>query len=181
MWLSTAPWRPRYALLMRTAMLLIWSSAMAMVGCGSPQDGNGGNGAGDTAPGTREDPVVVSTSCKDDLPRDAYQLTSAELDGELLALSVGYGGGCRTHRFHACWDGRFAESFPVQTWISFHHDDGGDTCEAFITKTLYIDVAPILRAYQGSYGSSGPIVMHVRDTSATVTYQPPNAPAVLPL
>lgn len=148
-----------------------------MLGCGSPQVDGGGGSGGDTPPGTREDPVVVSTSCPADLPSDAYQLTTAALEDELLALTIGYGGGCGTHRFHACWDGRFAESFPVQTWIAFHHDGGGDTCEAFITRTVYVDVSPILGAYQSSYGSSGPIVMHVRDTDATVTYQPPDAPA----
>lgn len=159
-------------------MLLIWSSAMVVLGCGSPQADNGGPSADDTAAaGTREDPIVVSTSCAGDLPKDAFQLTTAELDGELLALTLGHGGGCRPHRFHACWDGRFAESFPVQTWIAIHHDDGGDTCEAFITKTIYVDVSPLVRAYQSSYGSSGPIVMHLRDTDATVTYQPPDAPA----
>jgi hypothetical protein len=166
---------------MRTAMLLIWSSAMLMLGCGSPQADNGGGGTGDSTPGTREDPIVVSTSCPGDLPKDPYQLTTAELDGELLALSVGFGGGCRPHRFQACWDGRFAESFPPQIWIGFHHDSNGDTCEAFINKTLYVDVSPILRAYQGSYGSSGPLVMHIRDTEASVTYQPPDAPAAAPV
>ena len=148
-----------------------------MLGCGSPQADSGGSSAGETTPGTREDPVVVSTSCPGDLPKDAYQLTTAELEGEMIALTLGYGVGCRTHRFHACWDGRFAESFPPQTWIAFHHDADGDTCEAFITKTVYVDVSPLLRAYKTSYGSSGPLVMHVRDTSATVTYQPPDAPA----
>lgn len=161
-------------------MFLLWSSAIALVGCGSPQDGNGTSSASETAPGTREEPVVVSTSCQDDLPKDAFQLTSAKLDGELLVLDVSFGGGCKTHEFHACWDGQFAESFPVQTWIRLHHDANDDNCRALVPKTLHVDVSPIVRGYQSSYGSSGPIVMHVRDTSASVTYQPPDAPVASP-
>jgi hypothetical protein len=164
---------------MRTTMILFWSSALAMLGCGGPQ---GGTGGGEPPPGTREDPIILTTGCPSDLPRDTYQLTSAELDGELLALTMQYAGGCATHRFVACWpDDTFAESYPVQTWLAVYHDAGGDSCEAFLTDTRYVDVTAILTAYQQAYGGSGPIVMHIQDTNLSVTYQPPDAPAAPPL
>lgn len=161
---------------MRISMLIVCSSAIAALSCGGPQGGNGGDEP--PAPGTREDPIVLTTSCPADLPGDPYQLTSAELDGQLLELRLQYAGGCATHRFVACWpDSRFAESYPVQTWLAIYHDAGGDTCEAQTTDTRYVDISAILTAYQRSYGSSGPIVMHLRDTGLSVTYQPPEAPA----
>jgi hypothetical protein len=156
-------------------MFLVWSSAIAALGCGGPQGGNGGD---EPPPGTREDPIILTTSCPGDLPADPYQLTSAEIDGELMEIKLQYGGGCGTHRFFACWpENQFAESYPVQTWLEIHHDAGGDTCEALIMDTRYVDISAILTAYQQAYGSSGPIVMHIRDTGVSVTYQPPDAPA----
>lgn len=167
--------RLRYAACMRISMLLAGASALAALGCGGPQGQNGGD---EPPSGTREDPIVLTTSCPAGVPMDPYQLTSAELDGELLKLDLQYGGGCRQHRFVACWpENVFAESYPVQTWIALHHDAGGDTCEALIMDTRYVDISAILTAYRQSYGSSGPIVMHIRDTGQSVTYQPPDAPA----
>jgi hypothetical protein len=183
---------------MRISMFLVSSIAVsvaiAALGCGGPQQGsgddppppdNGGNppdnGGKPPAPGTREDPIVLTASCPGDVPGDAYQLTSAKLDGEdgqLMEINVQYGGGCRTHRFVACWpENRFAESYPVQTWIALYHDADGDNCKALIRDTRYVDVSAIHAAYQQAYGSSGPIVMHIRDTDVSVTYQPPDAPA----
>ncbi|HWN71215.1 MAG TPA: hypothetical protein VNM90_26440 [Haliangium sp.] len=168
---------------MRTSMFLVWSMAasvaIAAPGCGGPQSGTGGD---EQPPGTREDPIVLTASCPSDLPGDPYQLTSATLDGELLELELQYPGGCRAHRFVACWpENTFAESFPVQTWLALYHDAGGDTCEALAMDTRYVDISAILTAYQQAYGGSGPIVMHVRDTDVSVTYQPPDAPAAPPL
>lgn len=165
---------------MRISMLIVWSSTISALACGGPQGGNGGDEP--PPPGTREDPIVLTTSCPEDLPGDPYQLTSAELDGPLMELKLQYAGGCRAHRFIACWpDSRFAESYPVQTWLAIYHDAGGDTCEAQTMDTRYVDISAILTAYQQAYGSSGPIVMHLRDTGLSVTYQPPEAPAAPPL
>lgn len=185
---------------MRTSMSLVSSFAfsaavaiaLAAPGCGGSQQGGGGqpppdnggnppppdNGGQPPGPGTREDPIVLTASCPSDVPGDAYQLTSAELDGKIMKLELQYGGGCRTHRFVACWpENRFAESYPVQTWIALYHDADGDNCKALITDTRYVDVSAILDAYKQAYGSSGPIVMHIRDTGVSVTHQPPDAPA----
>ena len=193
---------------MRISMFLVSSIAVSVAvsiaapGCGGPQQGSGGqqppdnggnppppdNGGQQPSPdngGKREEPIVVTTSCPGDVPGDAYQLTSAALDaadGQILELKLQYGGGCRTHRFVACWpENTFAESYPVQTWIALYHDADGDNCKALITDTRYLDVSAILAAYKQAYGSSGPIVIHVRDTSVSVTYQPPDAPAAPPL
>lgn len=164
---------------MRISMFVVWSSTIAALGCGGPQNGNAGD---EPAPGTREDPIILTTSCPSNLPGDAYQLTSAELDGELMELKLQYAGGCRPHRFVACWpENTFAESYPVQTWLALYHDAGGDTCEALAMDTRYVDISAILTGYQQAYGSSGPIVMHIRDTDVSVTYQPPDAPAAPPM
>jgi hypothetical protein len=170
---------PRYAAIMRTSMSLVWSIAIAALGCGGQQ---GGKGGGESPAGTRADPIILTTGCPDDVPADAYQLTSAEIEGEIMKLALQYAGGCGTHRFFACWpDERFAESYPVQTWLRLYHDAGGDTCEGLILDTRYVDISAVLYTYQRAYGSSGPIVMHLRDTGLSVTYQPPNAPAAPPL
>jgi hypothetical protein len=96
-----------------------------------------------------ENPASFSTCNSDD--GFGTEVTDPWIDGDLLMVPVGYGGGCEAHVFSLCWDHMWAESWPVQTGISLFHGGAPDYCEAYISETLTFDLTPLKTAYQHSY------------------------------
>jgi hypothetical protein len=76
------------------------------------------------------------------------------LDGDALALEVGM-GGCAdtTPAFKLCFDGSFAESFPVQTRLRIVADEPS-ACSAWTTQEQVIDLTPLRDAYRSAYQTS---------------------------
>jgi len=98
---------------------------------------------------------------------DGLDIRQVELAEGGLSVVVGYTGGCTKHEFEACWDGRFLESFPVQTQIRIIHHANNDMCEALVGKTLKIDLSAMAEAYRGGYQTEqGTIRVAVNDASA---------------
>lgn len=86
---------------------------------------------------------------------DALQLHDARIDGGLLAVDVGWSGGCARHDVDAvAWTG-WMESHPVQVGVALAHDAHGDACKALVRRTLVFDLEPLRRAYRDAYGSGG--------------------------
>jgi hypothetical protein len=76
------------------------------------------------------------------------------LDGDTLALEVGIGGCANiTAAFKLCFDGSFAESFPVQTRLRIITDDVS-TCSAWTTQRKVFDLSPLRDAYSAAYQTS---------------------------
>jgi hypothetical protein len=98
--------------------------------------------------------------CGDDEPSDPLTITHAAIAGDTLLVSVSHGGGCVAHGYGSCWDGLFAESDPVQTWLKINHEDNDDPCDAIVTAELSFDLTPMRDAYQQP---SGTIIVHVAD------------------
>jgi hypothetical protein len=93
---------------------------------------------------------------------DAFTLIEAEIEGDTLGMQVGYGGGCRVHKFELLISGEFMESDPVQTVAVLEHDSGDDPCDAYIMTWLFADLSPLRRAWQASYQQqAGEIVLHL--------------------
>ena len=106
-------------------------------------------------------PVAV---CGPEAPTDPITILDASLAGDTLTLSVEHGGGCVAHGYNSCWDGSFAESDPVQTWLSLSHEDNDDPCEAIVTRELVFDLTPMRDAWIDAYMQpSGTITVHVGD------------------
>ena len=91
----------------------------------------------------------------------ATSIDSVTLSGDSLDVLVSYSGGCATHWFTTCWpDQSFMESFPVQAALELLHEgDAPDPCEAWISEEVTVDLMPLRRAYEASYGSSGTIIV----------------------
>jgi hypothetical protein len=91
----------------------------------------------------------------------ATSIDSVTLSGDSLDVLVSYSGGCATHWFTTCWpDQSFMESFPVQADLELLHEgDAPDPCEAWISEEVTVDLMPLRRAYEASYGSSGTIIV----------------------
>lgn len=93
---------------------------------------------------------------------DPFTLLEAEIEGDTLSMQVGYGGGCRSHKFELLISDEFMESEPVQTVAVLDHDSGDDPCDAYILTWLFADLSPLKQAWQAAYlQESGKIVLHL--------------------
>lgn len=134
-----------------TSRILIASIAVAGGACASEP----------TASWQPPSDTLAIASCSRTPSTDAYTLGQVSFDGGDLVARVATGGGCRTHRFAACWDGSVEDSQPPQVNVQLVHDAGGDTCDALLTYDLRIDVAR-LRDLR-------PVVVHVTGAAAQMT------------
>lgn len=76
------------------------------------------------------------------------------LDGDVVALEVGMGGCADTApAFKLCFDGSFAESFPVQTRLRIVPDEPS-ACSAWTTQDRVFDLTPLRDAYREAYQTS---------------------------
>ena len=109
--------------------------------------------------------------CADPFADDPVEIMSAAIKGDILFLSIGYGGGCQTHDFGLCWDGAFAESDPVQASLVLAHDAKGDLCEAYITEEKQLELTSLKKAWQDAYQQqSGTIIIHLAGWTDPISY-----------
>ncbi len=103
---------------------------------------------------------------------DPYELGGLSVSGDLLTATLSYGGGCAEHDVELCWpDGSFLESDPVQARLELWHDGHDDPCDAYLTETHELDLAPLRQAWGEAYGSGpGTIVIRVGDQSVDYTF-----------
>lgn len=96
---------------------------------------------------------------------DPLVVDDVRIDGDLLAVDVRYGGGCRTHEIDAVvWTG-WMESNPVQVGIALTHRGNGDPCKALVIRSLRFALDPLRKAYQDAYGA-GPATVVLRIDAA---------------
>jgi hypothetical protein len=110
-------------------------------------------------------PVLEPMTNCDSTASDYFQIESAAIDGDAVALTVGYSGGCAEHRFRVCWEGVFAESEPPQVMLTLQHDDGGDMCEAWPTTELEIPLGGVADAFREAFEHGGTLVVNVGETA----------------
>lgn len=115
----------------------------------------------DDPPSDEPPPDTSAVLVTDRCPGDPAFVENAEVVGDRLVVTAGY-GGCGATEVWACWDGAFAESFPVQASIAIHHADAG-LCDAYITTTISVSLDPVIDAYADGYGTLDPITLHVGD------------------
>lgn len=62
-----------------------------------------------------------------------------------LTVEVSYSGGCADHTFSLCWPNPRWESGRegLSAGLALVHDDGGDTCEAWITELRRFDLSDL--------------------------------------
>jgi hypothetical protein len=106
-----------------------------------------------------------------DQPHDPLTIVGAAIAGDALLLDVEYGGGCEDHLIDICWDGVFAESFPVQAWVDVVHESNDDPCDAVVMEQREIDLTAMKTAWQEGYQQEhGTIVLHVAGWGTSLDY-----------
>jgi hypothetical protein len=112
--------------------------------------------------------VVITHLRPDQIEQDPYELLEAELDGDLLILRVAFSGCSPDHPFMLYISGDFMESEPVRTWALLAHDDLGEFCRAYWTRTLRFNLNPLREEYVASYGAPGLVVLQFRDFNGEI-------------
>ena len=105
-------------------------------------------------------------------PEDPVKIEGASIQGDLLAIKVVYGGGCKTHQFALYGSTGFMESYPVQARLFLSHDSNGDMCEAIIRHDIVFDLSPLKRLYQKGYHGSGPIMLRITEPGTDAPLEP---------
>ncbi|MCO4769832.1 MAG: hypothetical protein KDA24_07350 [Deltaproteobacteria bacterium] len=101
---------------------------------------------------------------------NAFVVDAWSINGDELEATVSYGGGCAVHDFHACWDGLFLESWPVQVNLVLEDWGPPDPCLAYITETHTFDLSPLQTAWLQSYMAPGEIIVNVDGGSDTYSF-----------
>jgi hypothetical protein len=113
--------------------------------------------------GEKRGEIVINTDGT--MPESAsVNILKADVQGDLLKLTVQYGGGCEKHIFTLYTNGMYMKSLPPQMSMQLHHEDNDDRCRALITETIAIDISSI------RYGNKGPLIIRLQDYKETITY-----------
>lgn len=151
---------------MNPSKLMILSTIAVITGCTEPDPGT--NTPSNFSDCLIDDgnAIVLSTG-------DGYAIEgSSRIQGDVLTVLVGYSGGCEDHEFRICWpDQSFMESTPVQVGLTLFHNANNDTCEAYISEEIELDLTPLRVAYKDSYGaSSGTILIGFNNEQLTYDF-----------
>ena len=95
--------------------------------------------------------IIIDYDYFHNAPTDDFVFNYVELTGDILEISVSYGGGCEEHDFDLIFDGLFLESYPVIAPTLLSHDSHDDPCEAWITEILFFDLTPLKEYYFQCY------------------------------
>lgn len=137
-----------------------------LVACGKEPSGS-------DAPNAMADGAVnvVSDVSSSAWPSDPLTIESAIITGDLLQVTVRFGGGCARHRIALLISHVFMESHPVQVHARLAHDGGGDMCDALLTRTLTFNLTPLKRRYRASYGAgSAAIIINLSGLPRSLRY-----------
>ena len=79
---------------------------------------------------------------------DSFNVESVSLGGDILEITVSYGGGCKDHEWKMYSSKMVAKSYPPKLDIFLEHKSNQDLCKALIRETLKFDLTSI--QYSGS-------------------------------
>lgn len=79
---------------------------------------------------------------------DAFNVVEVKVDGDILSVTVSYGGGCQDHEWTMYATERYAKSYPPKLGIFLKHKANGDMCKALLRETLKFNLKDV--QYKGS-------------------------------
>jgi hypothetical protein len=77
------------------------------------------------------------------LESDPFRILETEIEGDILSITVSYGGGCKDHEFTMFSSGQYGKSYPPKLILFLKHVSNGDMCKALLTETLQFDLSSI--------------------------------------
>jgi len=123
--------------------------------------------------------VRFTWSSPQSLQVDEVEVTEGFIIGDILILTVRYGGGCGDHGFKLFMQPAFMESYPCQANLYLQHVNHNDYCEAIISEELLFDIRRIAELYRDQYGAYDDVILNIYGyfsdiptNKITVTYSP---------
>jgi heat shock protein HslJ len=103
-----------------------------------------------------------------DFKIDPFQIHSiSKIDDTHIAVKVSYSGGCAEHDFALFTDNEIMPGNATDfAKMMITHDAHGDMCNAWLTKELVFDVAPLLRKWQSNPHSNGRLALQFSQHNA---------------
>jgi hypothetical protein len=129
--------------------VLLYSVLLA--GCFGPDGDDASSSDGSVADASLPGDWRLTHACRSSDPHDAIDVMSARVDGDMLLVQVGHGGGCEQHEYSLCFAEAWQEEVPVQAQLTVLHDAHGDGCEAFLTTEVSFDLLPIAEEFEARY------------------------------
>lgn len=110
-------------------------------------------------------PVIITDLPPDSILLDPYWVDALSIDGDMLSVSIQYGGGCIQHSFQLYMTpAAFLESHPVQASLYLWHNSYDDPCKAIVPQTVTFDIRAIAALFQSQYrGGDGEIWLNVHE------------------
>ena len=71
----------------------------------------------------------------------SYNISKANLNGDILSIIVEYSGGCKQHRWALIGSKSFMKSLPPKKGLFLEHNSQNDVCRKLITDTLLFDAS----------------------------------------
>ncbi len=79
---------------------------------------------------------LMDSSRKGEYTSDPFDLKDVRRDGTKLVIDVAFSGGCAKHEFELVWPEAITMIYPPSFSVILIHQNGGDNCEAYLSKTL---------------------------------------------
>jgi hypothetical protein len=97
------------------------------------------------------------------------EISNAEVDGNMLKLTVSYSGGCEEQVFDLVGNEMVMKSFPPKRAVTLVRDSKGDACREYITKELLFDLTEL--SYQKKNGSEIILLLQGFDKEIRYVFQ----------
>lgn len=127
--------------------------------CGTVKDG-------DQQPTEEENMVQKAILGEPSKDNPLTQISNAELNGNILKLTVSYSGGCEDQVFDLVGDEMIMKSFPPKRNVTLVRNSKGDACREYITKDLLFDLTEL--SYQKKNGSE--IILQLKGYEKEIRY-----------
>ena len=94
----------------------------------------------------------------------AWKVCQLKWDGDILVVSVGYGGCERGREFISCWDETWDRAIPPGTRVQLSHEAEDEMCMMWIMEDIRLDVSTIITTAEEAMGTD-PFIIRVADQS----------------
>lgn len=126
--------------------LIIIFIAISLVGCKSKKNtvaDKNTTGKNETVVSESITKVILDPNFDNSRENASFDILEASISGDILTLTVSYGGGCQEHQFNAYFNGIYMKSLPPKATIYIEHINNGDNCRKIVEETLRFDLSAV--------------------------------------
>jgi hypothetical protein len=93
-----------------------------------------------------------------------FNIDTAYVTGNVLAISVSYSGGCKEHSFSLSTNKGVMKSLPPKMNLILHHKNNSDHCETLIHSTFSYDIT------KTRISNSKKLILNINDYQYPIEY-----------